>query len=216
MRTRRARVARGAAVAAFAAFTAALAHTVGGGHAPGPLAIVLALAFATPLAMLLAGPVAGRARLVATSASAVATQAALHLLYAVGLGGAAAGTASGGASAVGSGGAGHGSHDASASWSLIADAAPAVDHGHALMPVSHLVAAALTVAALAVADRAFDALARVVRVAVARLVTLRIPLARMPSRVRLRAVRRVRALRAAHDVAAQWYRGPPAAVPAAS
>lgn len=222
-------MARGAAVAAFAVFTAALAHTVGGGHAPGPLAIILALAFATPPAMLLAGPVAGRARFAATSVSAIATQAALHLLYAVGLG--SVGSGGVGSGGVGSGGVGsgtagsgasvsaalggHASHDAAASWSLVAGGAPVIDHGHALMPVAHLVSAALTVVALAVADRAFDAVGQVVRVVVARLVTVRIPLARVAGRVRLGVLRRLRALRGAHDIAAQWYRGPPAMMPAA-
>src|SRR5215207_9438006 len=79
--TRGARAARGAAIAVFATFVASLAHAVGGGAVPGPVAVLVALAFSAPLAMLLAG---ARARLLRTSISALVAQATLHLCYALG------------------------------------------------------------------------------------------------------------------------------------
>ena len=65
----------------FATFVASLAHTLGGGTPPGPLALLVALAFSAPLAMLLAD---ARARPVRTAVSALVAQAALHLCYAMG------------------------------------------------------------------------------------------------------------------------------------
>ena len=65
----------------FATFVASLAHTLGGGAPPAPLALLVALAFSAPLAMLLAG---ARARPVRTAESALIAQAALHLCYAMG------------------------------------------------------------------------------------------------------------------------------------
>ena len=81
MTSRGVRAARGAAIAVFATFVASLAHTVGGGTPPGPVALLVALAFSAPLAMLLTG---ARARLVRTAAAALVAQAALHLTYAMG------------------------------------------------------------------------------------------------------------------------------------
>ena len=145
--SRGARAARGAAVAVFATFVASLAHTVGGGALPGPVAVLVALAFSTPLAVVLTG---ARMRLLRTSAAALIAQAALHLLYAMG-GSRTAGPADPGL-------AGHAGHAASAID--LAAAAPMVDHGHAaFMPLAHVVAAALTVAFLATADRAMAAIA---------------------------------------------------------
>lgn len=130
---------RGAAVAAFATLVASLAHTVGGGAPPGPLALALSLAFSVPLAMVVTGE---RMSLLRASAAALAAQAALHLLYALGAGGAGA------APSV----APHAAHAAS---TPIEFAVVAIDHGHAVaMPVAHVVAAALTVAMLGMFERA--------------------------------------------------------------
>jgi hypothetical protein len=145
--SRGARTARGAAVAAFATLVASLAHTIGGGELPGPVAVLLALAFSTPLAVLLTG---ARMRLLRTSAAALIAQAALHLLYAAG-GAWTAAPVNGGLQ-------GHAGHAASAVE--LSAAAPVVDHGHAaFMPLAHVVAAALTVVFLAVADRATTTIA---------------------------------------------------------
>jgi hypothetical protein len=141
--SRGARAARGAAIAAFAVLVASLAHTVGGGTPPGVLALVLSLAFSAPLAMALSGE---RMSLTRASIAALAAQAALHLLYALG-------TPSAGPAASVSAHAAHGP-----GIPVRIDAvglAVVVDHGHALtMPVAHVVAAALTVAMLAALGRA--------------------------------------------------------------
>lgn len=146
--SRGARAARGAAIAAFATLVASLAHTVGGGTPPGALALVLSLAFSVPLAMAISGE---RMSLARASAAALAAQAALHLLYALG-------TQSAGPAASASAHAAHG-----LGGPLRIDAAGlavVVDHGHAVvMPVAHVVAAALTVAVLAVFGRATAAVA---------------------------------------------------------
>lgn len=141
--SRGARAARGAAIAAFAVLVASLAHTVGGGTPPGVLALVLSLAFSAPLAMALSRE---RMSLTRASIAALAAQAALHLLYALG-------TPSAGPAASVSAHAAHGP-----GIPVRIDAvglAVVVDHGHALtMPVAHVVAAALTVAMLAALGRA--------------------------------------------------------------
>ena len=130
---------RGAAVAAFATLVASLAHTVGGGAPPGPLALALSLAFSVPLAMVVTGE---RMSLLRASAAALAAQAVLHLLYALGAGGAGA------APSV----APHAAHAAS---TPIEFAVVTIDHGHAVaMPVAHVAAAALTVAMLGMFERA--------------------------------------------------------------
>lgn len=159
MTSRGARAARGAAIAAFAVLAASLAHTVGGGTPPGPIALALALAFSIPVAMVVVG---GRMPLIRASVAALVAQAALHLLYSVG----AAGTAGRAASVD--------PHALHASGAIPLDAFVAVDHGHAAMPLAHVAAAALTVAFLAVLGRALavvvavaGALARGIRLLVA-------------------------------------------------
>ncbi|MGR2752890.1 hypothetical protein [Agromyces arachidis] len=139
MMTRGARAARGAAVAAFAVLAASLAHTVGGGAPPAPVALALAFAFSVPVAMLVVG---GRMPLLRVSIAALVAQAALHLSYS--LGGARGGVLA--ASDVG-----HGGH--AAGLVIPFDLSVAVDHGHAAMPVAHVVAAALTVAFLVALGR---------------------------------------------------------------
>src|SRR5215207_6731072 len=119
--TRGARAARGAAIAVFATFVASLAHAVGGGAVPGPVAVLVALAFSAPLAMVLAG---ARARLLRTSISALVAPATLHLCYALG----GASTAGGDAAGAGA----HAGHGAPVSLDAVLTT-PAVDHGHALM-----------------------------------------------------------------------------------
>ncbi|MFB9959111.1 hypothetical protein [Agromyces bracchium] len=146
MTSRGARAARGAAIAAFAVFAASLAHTVGGGTPPGPVALALSFAFSVPVAMLLIG---GRMPLLRASVAALVAQAALHLLYSVGTAGA------GGAVATVD------SHALHAGATIPLDAFVAVDHGHAAMPVAHVAAAALTVAFLAVLGRSAAAVAAV-------------------------------------------------------
>jgi hypothetical protein len=207
--SRGARTARGATIAAFATFVASLAHTVGGGAPPGPVAILLALAFSLPLAMLLAGADARtgagvRARLARSSISALVAQAALHLCYALG----AASVAIPTASTRLAGHAGHQGPGAAVPFDA-AMAAPVIDHGHALMPFAHLVAAALTVAALALADNVFDVLHRCVRMLVRRLTSLPTPAVLVPLRS-LDVVVDLHLLVGVHLRSALWSRGPPA------
>ena len=134
-------------MAVFATFVASLAHTIGGGALPGPVALFVALAFSTPIAMVLTG---ARMRLLRTSAAALIAQAALHLLYAMG--------GSWREAPAESTMAGHAVHAASAID--IPASVPMVEHGHAaIMPLAHVVAATLTVAFLAAADRAIAAIA---------------------------------------------------------
>lgn len=147
MSSRGARAVRGAAIAAFATLVASLAHTVGGGTPPGLLALGLSLAFSAPLAMVLAGE---RMPLLRASAAALASQAALHLLYSLGSAGA------GPAASVAS----HAMHGGAPVRFDAGAIVVAVDHGHAAaMPISHLAAAALTVAMLAALDRALASVA---------------------------------------------------------
>jgi hypothetical protein len=174
MSSRSVRAARGAAVAAFATFVASVAHTLGGGPTPGPVAVLLALAFSAPLAMLLAG---ARARLIRTSVSALIAQGALHLCYALG-GAPAAGPASVDP---------HAGHGGTVHLEA-AITAPTVDHGHALMPFAHLFAAAITVVALAVGDDVFDAIARSVLLFVRRLTAVPAAVVVVPFRLEATAV----------------------------
>ena len=146
MRTRGARAARGAAIAAFATLVASLAHTVGGGTPPGLLALVLALAFSAPLAMVLTG---GRMALLRASAGALVAQAALHLLYALGTPSAARAPSVDPALAH----AAHGTPVVHLDGAFVV-----VSHGHAVaMPLAHLAAAAATVVALALFQHAVAA-----------------------------------------------------------
>lgn len=153
-------------MAVLATFVASLAHTLGGGSPPGPVPLMVALAFSVPLAMALTGH---RARLVRTAASALVAQAALHLTYAMG-----------GAAPLES--ATHVGHH-HAGVQLPASPGVAVDHGDAWMPVAHLVAAAVTLAALVLGDRVLDAFGQAVRVLVRRLTVIPAPVAAPTVRV---------------------------------
>ena len=131
---------------------------------------MLSLAFSVPLAMVLTGR---RMSLPRASAAALVAQAALHLLYSLGTGGAGAATTVGA----------HAAHAGPAS--TFEPAVLAVDHGHVVaMPIAHLVAAALTVAILALYARAvaavglaFAAVVRGVRLLVSVLTGLPVPAA---------------------------------------
>ena len=191
------RAARGTAIAVFATFVASLAHTLGGGTPPGPVSLLVALAFSAPLAMLLTG---AHARLVRTAAAALVAQGALHLTYA--MGGAAPMAAGAGSTHVG-----HGGHtDPTAQLAALPSSA-SLDNGHEWMPFAHLIAAAITVAALALGDRVFDALGRLVRVFVRRLTTIPAPIVASTIRIPPDAPRRRLVGALLH--AALGSRGPP-------
>lgn len=152
---------RGTAVAAFATFVASFAHTLGGGSAPGPIAVMVALAFSVPLAVVLTG---ARVRLLRTALAAVIAQAAVHLTYAMGTAAPLDSSPSAGRH-----------HDAV--QLLPALPVATVDHGHAWMPLAHLAAAILTLAALMLADRVLEAFGRAVRMLVQRLTVIPAPIA---------------------------------------
>jgi len=207
--SRGARAIRGTAVAVFATFVASLAHTLGGGTAPGPVALLLALAFSVPLAMLVTG---ARARLARTIVAALVAQASLHLCYALGSAVPVA-AADGHAGGVGSvGHAGHAGH-AALTQPIAIPAGVALDHGHAWMPLAHLVAAAITVLALVGAYRAVAAVAGAVLALVRRLTSLPVPVDARPRRQPADAA--VRRLLGLPLLASIGSRGPPVGAVAA-
>ena len=164
MTTRWARFARGWIVAGFSTFVAALSHTLGGGAAPGLLAVVVSLAFAGILSIALAGRTLSTWRL---SVAVLASQLIFHALFSFG---SAAGrlTATDGA-------AGH-AHQAGQTIQLSPSGGAgtmADDHGW-LMTAAHVLAAVVTVVALRYGERAFWGLFNTARVAVHALL-LRIP-----------------------------------------
>lgn len=81
MTSRGARTARGGLAAALAVFVSALAHDLSGGGAPPLLAVVVALAFAVPACVLLAGR---RTSLWRLSVSVAFSQAVFHVLFTLG------------------------------------------------------------------------------------------------------------------------------------
>lgn len=203
---RGARVARGSAIALFATFMASLAHTVGGGLAPGLLTVVLALAFSLPFAIATVGRQAGLAR---ASIAAVGAQLALHALYSLGPAGAPAQITMTDAPADGlhvhmsthvhveHAAAAHGAHPATWMW------------------LAHAAAAALTIVFIAFADRVLAAVgapARGIRLAWRLLTDLIIApghtCTRPPAASTARLARDLHLLSLSH-------RGPPMAMPAA-
>jgi hypothetical protein len=214
---RGARVARGSAIAGFATFTASLAHTLGGGLPPGPLTVALALAFSVPFAIATVGR---RSGIIRAAVAAVGAQLALHALYSLGPVGAPATVTMTDASA--DGGAHLHSQRVHVTQTLASastDAAAHTAHPAGWMLLTHTLAAALTIAFIAGADRvlarvlaAVAGLARGIRVAWG-LVTapLTTPSAGPTRRPEASAARLARDL---HLVALS-HRGPPAPAPAA-
>lgn len=166
MATRWARVARGWIVALFSTFVAALSHTLGGGSAPGLLAVVLSLAFAGILCIGLAGRTLSLWR---TGVSVALSQLIFHGLFSLGSAGSvvsstvgmqsatAAGTATTAASALGTH---HHQVVASllpASNTLGPVSAPvhSMFAHDAAMWAAHAVAAVLTIVVLRHGERAF-------------------------------------------------------------
>ncbi|MDR6906534.1 hypothetical protein J2X63_002220 [Agromyces sp. 3263] len=209
MMSRGARAIRGTAVAVFATFVASLAHTLGGGTPPGPVALLIALAFSVPLAMLVTG---ARARLARTIVAALVAQASLHLCYALGSAGPIAPS---GGHAGGVGSAGHAGHAgrATVTHTLTMPPGVALDHGHAWMPLAHLVAAAITVLALVSANRAVAAVVSAVLALVRRLTSVPVPVDARPRRQPADAA--VRRLLSLPLLASIGSRGPPVAALAA-
>ena len=156
MATRWARVARGWIIAVFSTFVAALSHTLGGGSAPGLLAVVLSLAFAGILCIGLAGRTLSLWRL---GLSVALSQLIFHGLFSLGTPGGALATQSAGPYA---GGAGAHQHQVVTGLVSSTDAVTAVGapvHGmfahDAGMWIAHATAALLTIVALRHGERAF-------------------------------------------------------------
>ncbi|GLI27829.1 hypothetical protein ARHIZOSPH14_20710 [Agromyces rhizosphaerae] len=158
-------MARGWFVAASATLVASLSHVVGGGHPPGPLAIVLALTFSGLVCMVLVGAAPSLPR---TAAGAVLSQLVLHALFTV--------TAPAGTGAVGATGAhaGHAPVDSAVFDAALAGLGVSSLDASPSMLVSHAVAAVLTIVALRHGDLALAALARSAR-------TVLLPLLRLPA-----------------------------------
>ncbi|GAA1939977.1 hypothetical protein [Agromyces allii] len=151
MTSRWARVARGGVIAAFATFVAAVSHTVGGGSAPGGLAIGLSFAFSALLCIAVVGAKLSAVRTVVAVSIA---QFALHALYSVH-------GASGGAAAVGSSVANAAGAHHHAAFALPAAVTSAAPFSYDLsMLATHVAAVVVTVLAIRHGDAALRAALR--------------------------------------------------------
>ncbi|MCR2813451.1 hypothetical protein NQ166_05110 [Microbacterium sp. zg.Y1090] len=152
MTTRQARTLRGAAGAGVATLVAATAHTLSGGGAPGPLLVVAVACLATPLAVLLSG---GRSALWRTTLVVGGAQALFHGAFAI----------AGDARTLPGGGHAHHHID-----DIVAPAAGTVASTET-MPLGHLIAAVVTIAALRHGERLLRRLGR----GILRLTSRRLP-----------------------------------------
>lgn len=164
MTARWARFARGWAIAGFSTFVAALSHTLGGGHAPGWLGVVLSLAFAGVVCVALAGRGMSLPRL---GVSVALSQVIFHGLFSVGV--------PGGALAVGAVSASSGRHSVHGHDPVyvLADAggaAPALEPHGVGMWFFHAIAAVVTVLALRHGDETIRRILHLTRLAIRRLV----------------------------------------------
>lgn len=148
------RALRGSTDAACAVLIAGTAHTLSGGGAPPAWLMLAVTILAAPLCTLLVGRRPSRWRLAAAVAAA---QLALHATFAA-VGGAGPIGAAHDAAAM------HGVHAMHADLlTLLAPAAGGVDPAAAVMTLGHVLAAAITFAALAWGERMLAALARGIR-----------------------------------------------------
>ncbi len=169
MTTRWARVARGWAIAGFSTFVAALSHSIGSGHTPGWLGVVLSLAFAGLICTGLAGAAVSRTRV---AVSVVASQLIFHGLFALG--------APGGRLAQSSPAGAHG-HDVA---KVVADStggSAASDPHGGWVWAAHAVAAVITIAALRHGDAAIRRVADLARLALSHLIPAGYEEARVPA-----------------------------------
>ncbi|WEO76963.1 hypothetical protein BJQ94_16650 [Cryobacterium sp. SO2] len=162
MTTRWARFARGWIVAGFSTFVAALSHTLGGGAVPGPLAVVVSLAFAGIVSIALSGRTLSTWRL---TVAVLLSQLIFHGLFSFG--------GANGRLAASEATAGH-LHGTGQSVMLMpatgtADTMAAGDHG-LMMTLAHVLAAVVTVVALRHGERAFWGLFATASVALTALV----------------------------------------------
>ena len=158
MHTRWARFARGWIVAVFSTFVAALSHTLGGGFAPGLLAVVVSLAFTGMVCVALAGRTLSFWR---GAASVLISQVVFHGLFSLGAPNGALGADALAAS---------GTHQHAALPGLIdptiLGASAHLSHDGGAMGFAHVGAAIVTILALRFAERAFWGLVENVRLGI--------------------------------------------------
>jgi hypothetical protein len=142
--TRWARFARGWLAALFSTLVAAGSHTVAGGHSPGVLALLVALAFAGVTCVALTGKAMSLPRL---SAAVALSQLAFHTVF--------SSIAAGGQSAAGHTAAAAQHVHAAATPLVVGDVASAGHHTDGWMWLGHAVAAVLTIVALRHGEGAF-------------------------------------------------------------
>ncbi|TFD06032.1 hypothetical protein [Cryobacterium sp. TMT1-66-1] len=178
MHTRWARFARGWIVAVFSTFVAALSHTLGGGSAPGLLAVVVSLAFAGMVCVALSGRTLSFWR---GAASVLISQVIFHGLFSLGAPGGALGAEAVAAS---------GTHQHAALPGLIdpmvLGSTTPMAHDSTAMWGAHCGAAIVTILALRYAERAFWGLVENVRLGIRTLFVpahLVVPIA-APQRIR--------------------------------
>ncbi len=200
------RVLRGALTAAVSILVAALAHSAGGGTAPGLVGVALAAAFAVPACMVLAGRTLSTWR---TAVAVAVSQGAFHLLFSVG---AASATSVHGA----------GVHHGMAMRAVIT---PAADAGAASsmagmhdgpgMWSAHVLAGIVTLVAVRYGEQAFWDLVRLARHGLAA-IRLLLPVPPMPHLrrplPRLATVERTDLRDLGLRLAATPHRGPPVLV----
>jgi hypothetical protein len=197
MHTRGARTVRGMIAALTATFVAAFFHTIADGLSPSAFGVVVALAFAIPACVFLAGRSLSRTRL---AVSVLASQAVFHLAMSLGDGS--------GVTASSDAGAGHHAHAASVTLTAAAVGTPHAPHDTAMW-LGHLFAAALTFALLRRGEAAFWAILALTSLTVTRLLLMLTESAHLPP-VRARATARPRSIRPRLVVLSTMrHRGPP-------
>jgi hypothetical protein len=197
MTARGIRAVRGIAAASFAVFVAALFHDAAGGGLPSPLAVSLALAFAVPLCVALAGR---RIVLWRQAACVGISQLLLHLLF--GLGANTTGTSLNMP-------AGHlhaGSH-----IGIVAGHAMPMHEDSPLMFLAHGAAALVTLAALRHGERTLQALADFTALLVTAIDRIVIVPIAAPTRMPVRTRPLTLAI-PTHVLGSLRHRGPPALV----
>jgi hypothetical protein len=210
MSTRWTRVARGTLAAVFSTFVAAFSHAIAGGNAPSVAALSLAVAFSTIACVALAGRGLSYWRV---GASVAVSQVFFHTLFSL------IATPSTQMSSVSS--SAHAGHDMAAMLAPVGAAASGtaasgtpVMAADIAMVAGHVLAAAVTFAAIVWGERTDRGMVSAALLHVARFAALVLPTPIVALRpVRLGPVRRVDAPAVLEVLRASlWHRGPPLAV----
>lgn len=149
MNSRGARLARGSAAASTSTLVAAVSHAAGGGQFPHPLLLLAGLIFSVLCCVALTGRTVSWARLIAAVGF---SQLLFHLLFSM--------SGNSTIQMVQSG------HHVNPGLSVVGDAPVSAHsaHGNAWMPLAHVLAAVLTIAALRFGEAAFWSLFETARV----------------------------------------------------